>query len=178
MHLTCPSCSDVFEVDDEQMGVKSTWPCPRCARIVIARDAAVVPVSGDHTVPLDPGTERAAEARTEVAGRGVGLSLPRGKRVSFAVTEGPAAGTVLRVVRPRMVLGREGGEADLPLADGQVSGTHAAIECRGGSFTLKDLGSRNGTFVGDRRIDTAPLEPGTEIRLGSTRLVLVVADED
>jgi hypothetical protein len=56
-------------------------------------------------------------------------------------------------------------------ADG-VSRVHAAFERLGGSWCVRDLGSRNGTFVNGRRIiGERALHPGDEIILGRLRLV-------
>ena len=40
---------------------------------------------------------------------------------------------------------------------------------------MKDLGSRNGTFVGDVRVNEAVVPIGTRIRVGRTVLVLLDA---
>jgi DNA-binding winged helix-turn-helix (wHTH) protein len=68
------------------------------------------------------------------------------------------------------VLGREPG-LELVFDSTTVSRRHARLEVRGADVSLEDLGSKNGTFVGDRRID-APvlLRDGDQVRLGSFRL--------
>jgi len=49
-----------------------------------------------------------------------------------------------------------------------VSRHHARILIRGGDATVEDLGSKNGTYVRDRRVATPlPLCDGDQIRLGS-----------
>jgi pSer/pThr/pTyr-binding forkhead associated (FHA) protein len=56
-------------------------------------------------------------------------------------------------------------------ADG-VSRVHAVLERLGDTWTVRDLGSRNGTFVnGARIIGEHALHPGDEILLGRLRLV-------
>lgn len=56
-------------------------------------------------------------------------------------------------------------------ADG-VSRVHAALERFGDAWCVRDLGSRNGTFVnGDRIIGERALHPGDEILLGRLRLL-------
>lgn len=56
-------------------------------------------------------------------------------------------------------------------ADG-VSRVHAAFERFGDTWCVRDLGSRNGTFVnGGRIIGEQALHPGDEILLGRLRLV-------
>ena len=53
-----------------------------------------------------------------------------------------------------------------------VSRVHAAFERFGDAWTVRDLGSRNGTFVnGGRIIGERALHPGDEIVLGRLRLL-------
>src|SRR5919112_3110443 len=68
---------------------------------------------------------------------------------------------------PGAVIGREG--TDIVLADPEVSRRHAAIREDDGGIAIEDLGSTNGTFVNDRRIEgTESLKDGDEVRLGNT----------
>lgn len=53
-----------------------------------------------------------------------------------------------------------------------VSRYHAELVLRRGLIEVRDLQSRNGTFVGDVRIDHARLRPGTKFRVGSTTILL------
>lgn len=64
-------------------------------------------------------------------------------------------------------------EAFIPLLDDKVSRAHCGIRLsEDGRFYLKDLKSRNGTFVNDVRVeDSVPLNPGDRIRVGSTTFV-------
>jgi DNA-binding winged helix-turn-helix (wHTH) protein len=52
-----------------------------------------------------------------------------------------------------------------------VSRRHAVLRVTGDHATLEDLGSKNGTFIGDRRLSTVtPLCDGDTIRVGSVTL--------
>jgi pSer/pThr/pTyr-binding forkhead associated (FHA) protein len=84
------------------------------------------------------------------------------------------------VALSRLTIGRVGGGsgADLELDDPQVSRAHAAIECHGSRIVLQDLGSSNGTWLGDERIESRELEDRAEFRVGSTCLMLIVTDTD
>jgi hypothetical protein len=176
--IRCPSCAHAFDLPAEAMGVKATASCPACARVIVMRDAHAVPPGGDATMPLQmrkevalpPLTQQERTARTA-------FSLPKGKRVALAVVAGPGAGNLYRLDRPRVVLGRAGAGATIELDDPEISRSHAALECQGARIVLRDLGSRNGTFVDERRVQEQPLGDGAEFRLGRTRLMLVVADE-
>jgi eukaryotic-like serine/threonine-protein kinase len=53
------------------------------------------------------------------------------------------------------------------LAHPAVSRRHARITMAGGSLTLEDLKSANGTYVNNNRIDKAVLKPGDVVRFGA-----------
>ena len=115
---------------------------------------------------------------TAVASKGLGLALPPGKRVSLLQLSGPGKGDLIPVPKARIVLGREGGNADAQLKDPEISRAHAAFECYGPRMLVRDLGSRNGTFVKERQVETAPLEDHGEFRIGSTILMVLLTDAD
>ncbi|HME90014.1 MAG TPA: sigma 54-interacting transcriptional regulator [Myxococcaceae bacterium] len=60
---------------------------------------------------------------------------------------------------------------DLVLSDATVSRRHLEIERTRRGLLLRDLGSRNGSWVDGRRVIQAYLEPGDKVTLGQTRLV-------
>ena len=72
----------------------------------------------------------------------------------------------------RMTLGTDpANDLTLP-ADPTVSRLHAALERYGADWCVRDLDSRNGTFVNGQRVwRERPLRPGDELRVGATRLV-------
>jgi DNA-binding transcriptional ArsR family regulator len=72
----------------------------------------------------------------------------------------------------RVTVGK-GDENDLVIgSDTTVSRLHAVLELIGSGWVLRDLGSRNGTYVnGERIFSERVLRPGDEIRVGQTRLV-------
>ena len=86
----------------------------------------------------------------------------------------PASGeTGLQVVLPaRCVVGR-GQTCDLVMAERSVSSTHAAIEWVGTEWQLRDLGSRNGTIVDEKRIaEPVPLVLESTLRVNEAGPVL------
>lgn len=65
--------------------------------------------------------------------------------------------------------------ADIYLNSTAVSRRHASIRIADGQATLEDLGSKNGTFIGTRRIESVtPLSDGDLIRIGSIELTFSV----
>ena len=58
-------------------------------------------------------------------------------------------------------------------ADRTVSRLHAVLEAFPAGWSVRDMGSRNGTFVnGQKLAGERVLGPGDEVRIGRTRLVL------
>lgn len=92
------------------------------------------------------------------------------------VAEGPDIGEELRLVEEgrAYVIGRAE-TCDLPLADADSSREHAVVARRGGQILLRDLGSRNGVFLGEQRLtadrDVVWRAP-TMARIGITVLAL------
>jgi len=71
----------------------------------------------------------------------------------------------------RVTLGRASTN-HLTMADPKASRLHAILERVGSAWCVRDLSSRNGTFVNGERISSEqPLTNGDEIRIGDTRLV-------
>jgi DNA-binding NtrC family response regulator len=95
------------------------------------------------------------------------------------VTTGSAAGRVVRIDPGHPVTFGRAPECTVVLSDAGISRVHAEIECRGGQYLLRDKGSRNGTFLGDDRVEVAtPLAHGDGIRVGATvRLRFTLVDE-
>jgi sigma-B regulation protein RsbU (phosphoserine phosphatase) len=61
---------------------------------------------------------------------------------------------------------------DIALADPNSSSRHAVIERAGDGFVLRDLGSKNGTFLNGRRIGCPEtIVRGDEIKIGSTLVI-------
>ncbi len=104
------------------------------------------------------------------------LKFPAGKRLSLAIIDGPDAGSVFRMEKPRVTVGRQG--ADLTLNDADTSRQHAAVEVRDNVYTLVDLQSTNGTLVNGQKIDgSVELQNHSEFQVGSSTLMLIVTDE-
>jgi pSer/pThr/pTyr-binding forkhead associated (FHA) protein len=98
-------------------------------------------------------------------------SSPAGAELVLVATVGPALG---RRLSPgdELVIGREAsGEGRLG-DDLKLSRRHARVaRDAAGRLTIEDLGSANGTFVNDERLDgRRVLEPGDAVQLGATTL--------
>lgn len=70
------------------------------------------------------------------------------------------------------IVGSDPGSADIALDDAAVSRVHAVLERVGTTWLVRDVGSRNGTFIGGERLTgQRRLRHADEISLGRTRLV-------
>jgi predicted component of type VI protein secretion system len=73
-----------------------------------------------------------------------------------------------------VVLGRSL-DADVPVPHDSVSRRHALLEATPDGFVISDLGSHNGTFVGEKRLavgERIPVPLGGIFRLGQVAIIL------
>ena len=68
-----------------------------------------------------------------------------------------------------IVIGRDP-SCDLFFSDHKLSRRHARMEPEAGKLKIVDLGSRNGSWVNERRINEEFIEPSDAIRLGGLRI--------
>ena len=63
------------------------------------------------------------------------------------------------------------------MADAEASRRHAEIRHAGDGWTVRDLGSTNGTFVNDRLVvGTIVIAPGDLVRIGRVSIELHLTD--
>lgn len=71
-------------------------------------------------------------------------------------------------------------EASIAIPDRLASREHAAIRFypSRNEWILRDVGSRNGTWLNGRRVEAVPLTPGCVMRIGTSELVFLVPESD
>jgi hypothetical protein len=143
------------------------------------RGAPRTPDTGDP--PEDAVADR--DHRDDLEGSDRGQSTPTNETAVFVVPMVESSRAVLREVRPDgssrtvvvdgrpLTIGRAP-DNGLVLADSRASRHHARLYGRRGALLLTDLGSTNGSWVNDRRIDEMALGEGDQIRIGDTILVV------
>jgi pSer/pThr/pTyr-binding forkhead associated (FHA) protein len=77
------------------------------------------------------------------------------------------------LIRDSYTLGRHRNN-DIVISDPKASSFHARIDRSPEGFVLVDLKSRNGSWLNGKRVETALLKTGDELRLGMGRLVYKV----
>lgn len=193
MIIECPSCHSKYQYDEERFERKASKKikCARCQQIFDIHNPAFAPrvrsaESGDSTfASKHDSTRNTKPAPTETTEQSPlpspvksepALQLPQSKRLSLAILDGPDAGSVYRIEKPRVTIGRA--NADLTLNDSEASRNHAAIEVRDTGIRLLDLGSTNGTLMGGAKIlEAVEIGDKAEFQVGATTLMLIMTDE-
>jgi pSer/pThr/pTyr-binding forkhead associated (FHA) protein len=98
-------------------------------------------------------------------------SLPPGMGL-LAVRRGPNAGARFLLDHDVTSSGRHP-DSDIFLDDVTVSRRHAEFHRESGMFTVRDVGSLNGTYVNRERVESATLSNGDEVQIGKFRLVFI-----
>jgi pSer/pThr/pTyr-binding forkhead associated (FHA) protein len=103
-------------------------------------------------------------------------ALPSGSAL-LVVRRGPNIGARFLLDADVTVAGRHP-DAGIFLDDVTVSRRHAEFHRHGTSFSVKDLGSLNGTYFDGVRIDEALLSDGAEVQVGKFRLTFYASRVD
>ena len=121
--------------------------------------------SGQPRVAVPPPARR--------RGRGAAQAPPRPRVAShLLVTAGDLMGTRITLTGAPVLIGRAP-DSTLVLTDDYASTRHARISLQDGMWIAEDLGSTNGTYLGQRKLDgPVPMEPGVPLQIGKTVLEL------
>jgi hypothetical protein len=145
---------------------KVQFRCSKCKKITVVE----LKLRPDETVVMSPlpsfARGDASSSALKLPPMDPGLKLPPNTNVVLTVMSGPQKGTVHKLDKPRVVLGRKG--ADIPLDDPEISRFHCLLEVRETHINLKDLDSTNGTFYDEERVRAAMLQDGSEFRIGGS----------
>ncbi|MHA3702276.1 FHA domain-containing protein FhaB/FipA [Jatrophihabitans sp. YIM 134969] len=124
--------------------------------------------AGTNRVGTAPPRRRAARSGTPAAAR---PERPAGPS-NLVITAGDLAGTRISLTGAPVLIGRAN-DSTVVLTDDYASTRHARISQTEGRWFLEDLGSTNGTYLGQHKVDSpVPLEVGVPVRIGKTVLEL------
>jgi pSer/pThr/pTyr-binding forkhead associated (FHA) protein len=96
----------------------------------------------------------------------------KGSARRLVVTEGSLRGTTVTLADAPVTLGRAH-DSTLVLTDDYASNKHARLVPTADGWSLEDLGSTNGTYLGSNKVSRPTAVPvGTPIRIGKTVMEL------
>ena len=127
---------------------------------------SIISAVGTESPETEFGEDPLADAATLAA-------LPPGTAL-LVVRRGPNAGSRFLLDSDLTTAGRHP-ESDIFLDDVTVSRRHAEFYKQGGLFTVRDVGSLNGTYVNRERIEEMDLSGGDEVQVGKFRLVFLLS---
>jgi len=146
-HVYCPECG--FQSPEA-----ATY-CSRCGALLVRETV------GETTMRIGPEDVDAAAAGERIDGPALVVRSGGGR-----------AGESFEAIGDRALIGRSP-ECDVFLDDVTVSRRHAELVRDGETFTIRDLGSLNGTFVNKRRIESSALEDDDEVQIGKYRMTFL-----
>ena len=126
----------------------------------------------DVTSTLHMGSlDEVLEGDSDVIPSRVAGSLPPGMAL-LVVRRGPNAGARFLLDHDLTTSGRHP-DSDIFLDDVTVSRRHAEFHRGANAFTVRDVGSLNGTYVNRERVESATLSNGDEVQIGKFRLMFI-----
>ena len=195
MIIECTSCRARYQYDEDRFERKPSKKikCAKCQTIFEIHNPAFAEepkIDGESTAArhdetsvgrpkppkVDDTTAQAELPKKDTGKQSVALEMPVGKRLSLAVIDGPDAGNVFRIDKPKVTIGRS--NADMVINDTEASRQHAAVEIRGDIYLVNDLRSTNGTIVDGKKIaEPTELQDKSEFQIGGTSIMLIVTDD-
>ncbi len=146
--------------------------CSNCGAALKAAATAASP-SETSTITIGGGAEPADPSENaeglSTADQAAIDALPTGSAL-LVVRRGPNSGSRFLLDSDTTTAGRHP-SSDIFLDDVTVSRRHAEFVRTADGFSVRDVGSLNGTYVNRDRIDEATLAGGDEVQVGKYRLV-------
>ncbi len=166
MTIQCPQCQARYRIEEKHFAGRPEVKvrCTKCGTSFAAKRGAG---AGESPAPIPEATV--------VSETGGALELPADKNVALSVIRGPLKGKVFQISKPRVLLGRT--DADIVVDDPEISRKHCALEVQGIRARLIDLGSRNGTFVNEKRVELSELQNLSEFHIGRNTFLFTITDK-
>ena len=166
--MTCPTCGHA--------SVEGDRFCGSCGAPLSAEAFESIEHTGSITsiIPAGPGT---GSGPMSAVGSGRQFELPSGSAL-LVVHRGPGEGQeyVLDESAGVQTVGRAP-EADIFLDDVTVSRRHAEFRHGAEGWSVRDVGSLNGTYVNRVRVEDLHLSGGDEVQIGKFRFVFLLGLE-
>jgi hypothetical protein len=150
-HIYCPECG--FQ------NPETANYCSRCGALLVVETGVETTLSFDVDAEVEDGESLLST---------LGITGP----ALVVRSGGGIAGQPFQPGEGRTLVGRSP-ECDIFLDDVTVSRRHAEIVREGDEFTIRDLGSLNGTYVNRKRIESTTLQDDDEVQIGKYRLTFL-----
>jgi hypothetical protein len=151
-HLYCPECG--FQ------NPEAANYCARCGSLLVPETGSETTMTFDVD---DQGAEEGDSLLETLGITGPALVVRSG---------GGIAGQPFQPTGAKTLIGRSP-ECDIFLDDVTVSRRHAEIVRENDVFTIRDLGSLNGTYVNRKRIESTQLTDDDEVQIGKYRMTFL-----
>jgi len=114
----------------------------------------------------------AAPSRSSMGVRPGSVSTREPAAAHLAIVSGSLKGTTLPLGDTSILIGRAA-TCTVVIEDDFLSARHCRVFPENGKWYVEDLGSTNGTFLGNQKVeDPVPFSIGERVRIGSTTLEL------
>jgi len=143
--------------------------CSQCGKPLAPSDSTA-------TIQLAPDAADTADRALNPVDAAAVDALPVGNAM-LVVQRGPGSGNRFLLDKDLVQAGRHP-NSDIFLDDVTVSRRHADFNRTGATFTVRDSGSLNGTYVNRDRIDEVLLKDGDEVQIGKYRLMFYAGHEE
>ncbi len=92
---------------------------------------------------------------------------------NLIITKTSGQKKTIPITKPITTLGR-GAECDLRIPIDSCSRVHCHVSLQGNSLSVKDLGSSNGTFVNNQRVEETVLSAGDRLTIGPVVITIQI----
>ena len=131
-------------------------------------------IDNDPDTPQEEPLEGGALTTSKLSYDQLVRTMPQGSP-RLVIVEGATLGRIIELGRNPITIGRDPRNT-LCLDESGVSRTHAVVKHQSKGVTVKDVGSKNGTFVNREPIEEYVLHDGDMIQLGNTTLKFLSQD--
>jgi len=166
MVTRCPGCLTPLSFEAASAYDRVLLKCPECFYIFLVDGPSE---SAAKEEPADEATVLLGEFKPQGDISEFCWNVPG---ASLTVIEGENQGIHYKIRADRITIGREG--ADLTLADPSLSRKHLEIVKAGEGYQLRDLQSKNGTYLNGQRVTETQLAHMDEIWAGKSRMLFAL----
>jgi hypothetical protein len=150
--MQCPRCDTVVAA--------GTTQCPSCGLLFESEPTVAYVELPDPEHPFTPDEAGSVDGITGWA---------------LVVEKGPRAGMTFMLSEGTTTVGRRP-ESEIILDDVTVSREHCQFKVGADDLSVEDLGSTNGTYVNENRVDQADLNPGDQVIIGRFQFLVARGD--